>query len=363
MADSQFIALARADAGLPTSGVIHLRTRLAVDFTVLSNALAQRRGSAVTVGIAAYIQSLPDGAPISITALCRHFSEGEILISRALRELEADGYLERRRERLPSGQVRTRTFFRTVPGARPDPDDDPPKPPEPPQTPKSPRRPAQAEPAALTPSPATEPAAETDSQTETGTETHGTVAESSPAHHADHTVPDGHTVTDGPNGPDSHIDPPLPQAENTSPLAGADPRAIAVLCALRTVDSRLVLSAHEAARLAPAVTEWLGAGVEMRDIIRVLTTRLPDPLLTRPVAILSFRLRETPLLAAPLPRPDPADHHDRLELVTLYPFQTCDGCERAFRAPAAGRCRDCRPEEPLPEPVPGPLPEPLLAAG
>jgi hypothetical protein len=25
------------------------------------------------------------------------------------------------------------------------------------------------------------------------------------------------------------------------------------------------------------------------------------------------------------------------------PFQTCDGCERAFRAPAPGRCRDCAP--------------------
>lgn len=99
MADSQSNARLRADTGAPTSGVIHVRTRLTADFTVISNALAQRRGSAVTVGVAAYILSLPDGSPVSIAALCEHFTEGEILISRALRELEAAGYLERRRER------------------------------------------------------------------------------------------------------------------------------------------------------------------------------------------------------------------------------------------------------------------------
>ncbi|MDX5577909.1 hypothetical protein PV779_60900, partial [Streptomyces sp. ID01-9D] len=28
--------------------------------------------------------------------------------------------------------------------------------------------------------------------------------------------------------------------------------------------------------------------------------------------------------------------------ITVTPFQTCDGCERAFRSPTPGRCRDCR---------------------
>ncbi|BFO13834.1 hypothetical protein SHKM778_02220 [Streptomyces sp. KM77-8] len=71
---------------------------------------------------------------MSIAALCGHFSEGEILISRALRELEAAGYLERRRVRLPSGQIRTRTYFYDVPGGadpQTDPDPDPDGPPEP----------------------------------------------------------------------------------------------------------------------------------------------------------------------------------------------------------------------------------------
>src|SRR3954452_21382943 len=116
MADPQSNAHARADAGAPPSGVIHIRTRLTADFTVIANALAQRRGSAVTIGVAAYISSLPDGTPVSIAALCEHFTEGEILISRALRELEAAGYLERRRERGPGGVIRTRTYFYDVPG-------------------------------------------------------------------------------------------------------------------------------------------------------------------------------------------------------------------------------------------------------
>ncbi|MBI0320298.1 hypothetical protein JBF12_46630, partial [Streptomyces javensis] len=115
MAGSQSNAPTRADAGAPTSGVIHVRTRLTADFTVIANALAQRRGSAVTIGVAAYISSLPDGTPVSIAALCEHFTEGEILISRALRELESAGYLERRRERGPGGVIRTRTYFYDVP--------------------------------------------------------------------------------------------------------------------------------------------------------------------------------------------------------------------------------------------------------
>ncbi|SCE24284.1 hypothetical protein GA0115246_112996 [Streptomyces sp. SolWspMP-sol7th] len=102
----------------PGSGVLHVRTRLTTGFTVLANALLQRRGSAVTVGVAAYILSLPDGAPVTIDALRAHFTEGEVLISRALRELEAAGYLERRRVRLASGRFRTCTYLHDVPVGR-----------------------------------------------------------------------------------------------------------------------------------------------------------------------------------------------------------------------------------------------------
>ncbi|MGW6541729.1 hypothetical protein ACWGBH_02555 [Streptomyces massasporeus] len=281
MADPQSNAPLRADAGAPTTGVIHVRTRLTADFTVISNALAQRRGSAVTIGVAAYIASLPDGAPVTITALCEHFSEGEILISRALRELEAAGYLERRRERTPTGQVRTRTYFYAVPrGEGPD---DPPEPPKP----RPGRRPTVRE----------------------------TRREAAPA------------PAPAPEEPGS----PAPA------LADPAPEAVAVLASLRRVDPRLVLSAQEAARLAPAVAEWLAAGVGQREITELLTVRLPDRFRARPASVLAFRLRETPL---PLPPRAPLPPEAGRPVV--LPFQTCDGCERAFRAEEPGHCRSCR---------------------
>ncbi|MFJ8147825.1 hypothetical protein ACIQ6R_22560 [Streptomyces sp. NPDC096048] len=283
MADSQSNARLRADAGAPTSGVIHVRTRLTADFTVISNALAQRRGSAVTVGVAVYILSLPTGAPVTIAALCEHFSEGEILISRALRELEAAGYLDRRRERLASGQIRTRTYFYDVPGG-----DGPDGRPEPPKPPRPRERPATRE---------------TASSLREVAPTRGTEETESPA----------------------------------TALADADPKAVAVLTALRRVDPRLVLSAREAARLAPAVAEWLAAGVGAHEITELLTVRLPDRFRARPASFLAFRLRETPL-----PVPPPAPLPLAVERPAVLPFQTCDGCERAFRAQEPGHCRSCR---------------------
>ncbi|MET8945982.1 hypothetical protein ABZX30_20950 [Streptomyces sp. NPDC004542] len=292
MADSQSNAPSCADAGAPTSGVIHVRTRLTADFTVISNALAQRRGSAVTVGVAAYISSLPDGTPVTIPALCKHFDEGEILISRALRELEEAGYLERRRERTPTGHVRTRTYFYDVPGGDPhtEPDPDPDGPPEPPK-PRGPRKQGTA--AAV--APASAPAEET-------------VAAPAPA----------------PAG-----------TEVLLPLADADPKAVAVLTGLRRVDPRLILSAQETARLAPAVARWLAAGLLPTHITDHLTARLPDHFLTRPVGILAYRLKETPL-------PVPARSAEPAVRPMVVPLRNCDGCDRAFRSAEPGRCRGCR---------------------
>ncbi|EGX58575.1 hypothetical protein SZN_17097 [Streptomyces zinciresistens K42] len=271
--------------------MIHVRTRLTADFTVISNALAQRRGSAVTVGVAAYIASLPDGIPVTIPALCKHFSEGEILISRALRELEEAGFLERRRERTPTGHVRTRTYFYDVPGGdpdtEPDPDPDPDGPPEPPK-PCGPRRLGAA---------AVAPASARREET---------VAAPAPA-----------------------------GAEATIPLADADPRAVAVLTALRRVDPRLILSGQETARLAPAVARWLAAGLLPTHITDHLTARLPDRFLTRPVGILAYRLKETPL-------PVPARSAEPAARPMAVPLRNCDGCDRAFRSPEPGRCRGCR---------------------
>ncbi|MFJ2199617.1 hypothetical protein [Streptomyces violaceusniger] len=280
MAEPQSNARLRADTGAPTSGVIHVRTHLTADFTVIANALAQRRGSAVTIGVAAYISSLPDGTPVSIAALCEHFTEGEILISRALRELESAGYLERRRERGPGGVIRTRTYFYDVPRGGGSP------------TPPRPRRPrpngAKTAPAAQTTPHTPKPEAAADTS-------------------------------------------PTPRPPS---LADADEQAVAILTSLRILDPRLILSRREVANLAPAVGQWLAAGVGPTQVTRALTTRLPDHLLTRPARILAFRLSEPPL-PVPTPAAPPSTP-------PALPWRTCDGCDRAFRSANDGRCRDCR---------------------
>ncbi|MGI5482433.1 helix-turn-helix domain-containing protein [Streptomyces lavendofoliae] len=66
-----------------------------------------------------------------------------------------------------------------------------------------------------------------------------------------------------------------------------------------------------------------------------LTADLPDRL-RQPAGLLAHRL--TALLPPPLPTAAPKSTRD--------PFQTCDSCERAFRAPEPDRCRDCRPRLP-----------------
>jgi hypothetical protein len=53
--------------GAPPAGVIHVRHRHADRFTVVGNHLAQHPHlSAVAIGLAVHIQSLPDGAPVSV---------------------------------------------------------------------------------------------------------------------------------------------------------------------------------------------------------------------------------------------------------------------------------------------------------
>ncbi|MFK0172264.1 hypothetical protein ACIQU5_26045 [Streptomyces sp. NPDC090306] len=288
MATKDFNAPSRPDPrGAPATGVIHVRTRLTGEFTILANALAQRRGSAVTVGVAAYILSLPDGAPVSIAALCAHFSEGEILISRALRELESAGYLERRRERTAGGRVRTRTFFYDVPGGGPDG-------PGGPRRPKSPaaERPAAPRPADDTPAPA---------------------PEAVPADAVSAALPTGST-------------PPPPLG-----IEDADPHAVVLLASLRILDGRLVLTRGDVAELAPRVAELLASGVTVGELTRHLTTGLPGRLRTRPVRLIAYRLRDAPIPAPPV-APEPV----------RLPWQSCDTCERPFRGAAPATCRDCR---------------------
>ncbi|WP_037841731.1 hypothetical protein [Streptomyces sp. NRRL F-5126] len=104
----------------PSAGVIHVRHRHTDRFTVVGNHLAQHRGlSAAAIGIAVYIQSLPDGVSVTAKALTLRFREGETTVRRALNELEAAGYLERRRVPLGGGRFATRTLSYDKPGCLP----------------------------------------------------------------------------------------------------------------------------------------------------------------------------------------------------------------------------------------------------
>ncbi|TVZ97882.1 helix-turn-helix domain-containing protein [Streptomyces sp. BK340] len=121
------------------------------------------------------------------------------------------------------------------------------------------------------------------------------------------------------------------------PKAPAPHHKVAELLAgLRAHDSRLLLTERDVCRLGPSVTEWLDRGVPPTVVVRTLTTGLPQDPIKHPAAFLAHRLTtrlpphlpDAPPPSVTPPRPDP--------------LQTCDGCDRAFRAPRPGRCRDCR---------------------
>ncbi|MFF8786514.1 helix-turn-helix domain-containing protein [Streptomyces sp. NPDC015125] len=111
--------------------------------------------------------------------------------------------------------------------------------------------------------------------------------------------------------------------------------AAALLANLRRDDPRLLLSVRDIHRLTPPIAAWLECGASPDAVRRALATGLP-PTLRHPAALLAHRLTE--LLPPPLPAASPAAP----TRARPAPLQTCDGCDRAFRAPAPGRCRDCR---------------------
>ncbi|MDT0456212.1 helix-turn-helix domain-containing protein [Streptomyces sp. DSM 41527] len=291
MAFQHFSAPSRASSAVPRptarSGVVHVNNRHTTRYTVVGNHLAQHRElSLLAIGLAVHIQSLPVGALVGIKFLSSRFPESEHRIAGALRELEAHGYLKRTRERLPGGKVVTRTVSYNQPGSAVT------AAPEPVHTPQQPRKPP----------PATQ------------------------------------KPTPGPEEPAAPAPAPRPVPRQALP----QPRtldlerhrtATALLAELHRHEPGLLLSERDVHRLAPATAAWLERGASPDAVRRTLTARLPEPL-KHPAALLAHRL--TALLPAPLPtavvrpalRPDP--------------FQTCESCERAFRAPEPGYCRDCR---------------------
>ncbi|MFF8916665.1 helix-turn-helix domain-containing protein [Streptomyces sp. NPDC015032] len=272
----------------PTSGVMHINTRHTSRFTVIGNHLAQHRElSLLAIGLSTYIQSLPAGARIGIKTLAERFPDSEARIAAALRELEAHGYLSRTRERLANGRVVTRTCSYNQPTRTAQPH------PAPPPSPK-PRRQAPAPapaPMAATPAPPPPP---TRTPTPTPTPT------------------------------------PLPQPRN--PLPKHLRAATALLTDLPRHSAQIALTEKDVVLLAPAAATWLERGTTPAALRHALTHDLPQPL-RHPAKLLRHRL--TALLPPP---PAPGQ--------PTVPLQNCDRCDRGFRSPTPGNCRDCTTDEP-----------------
>lgn len=112
--------------------------------------------------------------------------------------------------------------------------------------------------------------------------------------------------------------------------------AVDVLSGLRREDLRLLLSATDAEHLAPGVAAWLERDVTPTAVRRALTENLPHEPLIRSAAFLAHRL------TAQLPPPPPFRPPAPPAPEPRHRLQTCEGCDRAFRSPTPGHCRDCR---------------------
>ncbi|MFI5983906.1 helix-turn-helix domain-containing protein [Streptomyces sp. NPDC051555] len=350
-------ASSRLPAGTPRSGVFHVKVRHSSEFVVVGNHLAQNYGmSLMAIGLATHIQSLPTGAPVGIKRLAGRFREGEVRIASALRELEAHGYLERVRVRLETGQVITRTVSYNQPGAaypegattdhvpplfragaptaepEPGPVPDAEPPPEPEAEPDAEPDPEpDPEPQGPAPEPGSRPASRLTSRS-------GSRPASRPRSRGASLGPlpgAGIGPVGGP-GCGQGGGAAGPVGAGGVPAGQVRQEAFDLLAELRLRDPRLLLPERAVRQLAPEVSGWLDLGVEPEAVAHLLAGNLPAEL-GNPAALIGYRLRAqvpprlpAPRGAPPTARPDP--------------FQTCDGCERAFRAPVpGGYCRDCGP--------------------
>ena len=131
--------------------------------------------------------------------------------------------------------------------------------------------------------------------------------------------------------------PPVPRPAYPAPALIQ--QATDLLAGLRRHDPRLLLSTCDTAHLAPGVAAWLERDVTPTAVRHALTADLPPEGLRRPAALLAHRLTAQLPPPSPFraPAPPPAVRH---------PLQTCEACDRAFRSPEPGHCRDCRTDFP-----------------
>ncbi|MGW1191892.1 hypothetical protein [Streptomyces sp. NPDC002559] len=307
----------------PKFGVMHVKARLTSHFTVLGNQLTQHRElSLLAIGLSAHIQSLPPGARIGIKFLAQRFPDSEARIATALRELEVHGFLRRVRERLDDGRVVTRTYSYNQPhtGAPPNPASAPrprPRPvAAPAPVPVSPPAPVPAPaPTPVSPAPLAPPVAKAPTAPR-------------PSLPSPTSLPPQPPRPSLPS-PTAPVAPPPPLPQPRTPLPSLLHAATELLAGLHHHTPRITLTAQDVDRLAPAVAAWFERGATPADLRRALTDDLPDPL-RHPAKLLRYRL--TALLPPPPPAAAPR----------VVPLQNCDRCDRAFRSPAPGNCRDCR---------------------
>lgn len=280
---------------ITTGGLRHDNSSHTTRFTVVGNHLAQHpQLSLLAIGLGVHLQSLPEGAPADIKSLAARFPEGATRIAAALRELELHGYLRRERRRMPNGRIVSRTVSCNQPPAtRTHPE-------------SSPRLTDHPEPPAA-PEPAEQP------------EPRDT-CEQPPAR-----KPSARKTLPAVPRPECHV-PALFRA------------AADLLAGLHRHNSQLLLSAADAAHLTPGVAAWLERDVTPAAVRSALTADLPPEGVRRPAAFLAHRLAAQ--LPPPAPYREPAAPLPPAR--PRLPMQDCDGCDRPFRAPEPGRCRDCR---------------------
>ncbi|MEU9920891.1 helix-turn-helix domain-containing protein [Streptomyces griseoluteus] len=295
------------------SGVTHVRAHQPDRFTVVGNHLAQHPMLSLTaIGLAAHILSLPEGAPVDIRSLAERFPEGRDRIAFALRELETHGYLRRVRERTESGRIVTRTYAHHLPH-------------------RVPAVPGPAAPRSRRPVP--RPSREAQAAPQEDDRGADRAEPAPPAAQVSEAV----TPVTPPVAP-ARADQPESAADDAA-LHPRDDRAATLLAGLRRTDARLTLSRTDVYRLAPAVTAWFDVGASAATVIHTLTAGLPAAM-ESPAALIAYRLRNQ----LPLPLPAltvSAPTHTRA-VTGPHPMRNCDGCDRGFRAPEPGLCRDCR---------------------
>jgi hypothetical protein len=269
------------------------RTPQVAFFTIVPNASARDHGLSFTArGILTYLLSLPSGRSETVISLSEKSVEGRKAVSAAMAELEARGYLARKRVKGEHGTITTEIVVFDVRDG------------------------------------ASSQVAPIDTPVPIG----GPVAGSS----VDNPIED--QVENTPL-PAPVVAPVLVESAPEGRAGGEISRSENLLNEVARSDRRLHLSAKDVRRLAPLVEAWFERGADKRLISETLTVGLPERV-QHPAGLLRKRLEEK-MPTAPLTAPVAAAPTVRHE---------CDDC--GLPVVSAGLCKACVGSTPAPV-VPG----------